>query len=40
MEKSGEAPEAPVTVPWRGVCFGASAPDPFMARHMLRDECA
>lgn len=40
MEKSGEAPEAPVTLPWRGIRFGASVSDPFMARHMLRDECA
>lgn len=40
MEKSGEAPEAPVTAPWRGVCFGASVCDPFMARHTLRDERA
>lgn len=32
MEKSGEAPEAPVTRPWRdlswrGICSGMSAPD-------------
>lgn len=37
MEKSGEAR---VTLPWSRVCFGTSALDPFMARHMLRDECA
>ncbi len=37
MEKSGEAR---VTLSWSRVCFGTSAPDPSMARHTLRDECA